>query len=256
MLPNDVTEIKPLERRVDTAMYIQSTDGFSYIVVFEAQGKKDAAKRRSWPYYLAYLHERYRCPVLLVVICQDPSTAKWAREPIEIGVGEFTSFAAFPFVLEPKTVPVLSQIDEKDLLLGVLSVITHGREIDKAELRTLAKALWSADAETRTDLATYVQLGLGSLPAASEWRTIMSVNLEMLRKSPILREMLDEKEQEVEARSRAEGKAAALLRILDNRSLLLSGDQRERISTCTDPAQLDAWLDLAIAAATAADLFR
>lgn len=263
VLSNDATEAKPLERRVDTAMRVKSTDGGEYVVVVEAQGKKDPAKRRSWPYHLTYLHERHQCPVLLVVICQDRATAKWAREPITVGVGEFTSFAVFPFVLEPGNVPVLSEIDESDLILGALSVVIHAREIGGAELRKLAAALRSVDEETRGDLTFYVQLGLGSWPAAHEWSTIMSVDLDMFRKSPILGGMLKENEQMVEARGKVEGKAEGkaegqaeyLLGVLEWREVELSEEQRERISTCTDLDQLDAWFAAARGATCAADLF-
>lgn len=101
------------------------------------------------------------------------------------------------------------------------------------------------------------------------------MNLEMLRKSPILREMLDEKEQEVEARGRAEGEARGrvegeargrvegeaqgrakdILRLLNTRSIQLSDEQRERISTCTDLVQLDVWFGAAIVATSATDVF-
>jgi hypothetical protein len=53
----------------------------------------------------------------------------------------------------------------------------------------------------------------------------------------------------------AEGKAEALLRLLEHRDVPVPADVRERIAACADPAQLDAWFDLAFSVATARELF-
>jgi hypothetical protein len=57
------------------------------------------------------------------------------------------------------------------------------------------------------------------------------------------------------AEGEAEGKAEAVLRLLDARRLAPSGEQRQRVTSCTDPAQLDLWFDRAITAGTAAEVF-
>jgi hypothetical protein len=57
------------------------------------------------------------------------------------------------------------------------------------------------------------------------------------------------------AEGEAEGKAEAVLRLLDARRLAQSGEQRQRVTSCTDPAQLDLWFDRAITAGTAAEVF-
>jgi predicted transposase YdaD len=53
----------------------------------------------------------------------------------------------------------------------------------------------------------------------------------------------------------AEGKAEAVLKLLDARRLTLSQEQRQRVTSCTDSAQLDRWFDRAITAGTAAEVF-
>jgi len=53
----------------------------------------------------------------------------------------------------------------------------------------------------------------------------------------------------------ARGEAKAVLRLLAARGLGLSEAQRERVASCTDSAQLDLWLDRAISASTAAEVF-
>jgi len=54
---------------------------------------------------------------------------------------------------------------------------------------------------------------------------------------------------------RAEGRAEAVLRVLDKRGVALSEDQRARVAGCTDLDQLDEWLDRAVTATRAAEVF-
>lgn len=53
----------------------------------------------------------------------------------------------------------------------------------------------------------------------------------------------------------AEGKAEAILRLLDARGVATSAEQRQQVISCTDPAHLDLWFDRAITATTAAEVF-
>jgi hypothetical protein len=60
---------------------------------------------------------------------------------------------------------------------------------------------------------------------------------------------------EGEARGRAEGEAVLLLRVLQARGLEVPGDVRDMITSCGDTAQLEAWFDRAISAASLDDVF-
>ena len=57
------------------------------------------------------------------------------------------------------------------------------------------------------------------------------------------------------AEGEAKGKAEAILRLLDARQLVPSGEQRQQVTSCTDALQLDRWFDRAITAGTAAEVF-
>jgi hypothetical protein len=57
------------------------------------------------------------------------------------------------------------------------------------------------------------------------------------------------------AEGKAEGKAEAVLKLLVARHLAPSQEQRQRVTSCTDSAQLDLWFDRAITAGTAAEVF-
>ncbi|MEV5971808.1 hypothetical protein [Streptomyces sp. NPDC051921] len=85
VLPNDLTEASPVERRVDTLLRLDSAEDGSLLLAIEAQGKKDPAKPASWAYYTAYLWTKYRLPTALLVVCQDRSTADWAGRPVTSG---------------------------------------------------------------------------------------------------------------------------------------------------------------------------
>jgi hypothetical protein len=52
LLPTDVTEVYPLERRVDTVLSLRTAGSEHYILAVEAQGKQDPDKPASWTYYL------------------------------------------------------------------------------------------------------------------------------------------------------------------------------------------------------------
>jgi hypothetical protein len=65
----------------------------------------------------------------------------------------------------------------------------------------------------------------------------------------------DEGIAEGEAKGKAEGKAEAVLKLLVARHLAPTPEQRQRVTACTDPAQMDLWFDRAITAGTAAEVF-
>jgi hypothetical protein len=60
---------------------------------------------------------------------------------------------------------------------------------------------------------------------------------------------------EGEAKGKAEGKAEAVLTVLAARGLPVTEDARRRISACTDPAQLNAWIGLAATVGSVDALF-
>jgi flagellar biosynthesis/type III secretory pathway protein FliH len=52
----------------------------------------------------------------------------------------------------------------------------------------------------------------------------------------------------------AEGKRAALLRLLARRGIAVTEEEQRKISLCDDPARLDQWFDDALTASTAAEV--
>lgn len=95
----------------------------------------------------------------------------------------------------------------------------------------------------------------------------MSFTLEKLRRSPELREILDEANEELRAQAiheglatglatgRAEERVSGVLRTLGKRKVQLTEAQRERIRACSDLDLLGRWADAAYDVETAEQLF-
>src|SRR5690242_12932067 len=154
----DLTEIEPVERRVDTLLRAETDEG-TYLFVIESQGKVDDRKRGSWPYYLSYLYEKYRCEPVLIVVTQNSATAKWASRPIRLGFRDWHSLTVRPLVLGPDNVPVIAdeQSAVRDVPIAVLSAMTHGRGPHApAILESVAAALRTIDADTAAVFVQFV----------------------------------------------------------------------------------------------------
>lgn len=50
VMPTDLTELQPVERRADTLLRFDTGRDGSFLLAVEAQGRKDPAKLASWAY--------------------------------------------------------------------------------------------------------------------------------------------------------------------------------------------------------------
>lgn len=150
VLNSDLTEIKPIERRIDTALLLDAGAG-QHVIAIESQTGPEESKRRSWPYYVAYLNNKHKCPVTLLVITGDSQTERWARQPIKIGLEEAPSQITQPLVAGPDNMPLITDVDQarQDVMLTVLSALTHrhSSRVDEI-LDALAAALLEMDGPT------------------------------------------------------------------------------------------------------------
>ncbi|WP_371096348.1 hypothetical protein [Streptomyces sanglieri] len=248
-LPTDLTEARPVERRVDTLLRIETEHDGPFVLAIEAQGKKDLRKTASWPYYVSYLHNRYGLPVLLLVVCQDRATAEWAAHPIRIGLRQWQTLALNPLVAGPHNMPVITDVAEarKDLALATLAAITHADNPDVgAILKTLSAALRDTPEAIADPIVELTAQGLGNRPAAQQWRNLVAVDTSFY-KSFMSEEIRDE--------GRAEGRAEGILLVLEARGIDLPDETREKITSCDDPQLLRQWLSRAATAATIEEVF-
>ncbi len=128
--PGDIGALTPTELRADLVLLAGAVEAPRLALALEVQLAVDPAKRRSWPHYVANLHLRHRCPVLLVVVTPRAPVARWAAEPIEIGPG----FTLVPQVLGPHRIPeVADPVQARcEPELAVLSSLAHPDRVDIA----------------------------------------------------------------------------------------------------------------------------
>ncbi|MFE1288541.1 hypothetical protein [Streptomyces sp. NPDC058751] len=248
----DLTEIEPVERRVDSLVRVHTESG-DFLLVLESQGKKDERKRGSWPYYLSYLYEKYRCEPVLIVMTQSSSTARWAAQPIRFGLPGWSSLVVRPMVLGPDQVPVITDEKEaaQDVSLAVLSAITHGKGPGVAAiLAPLAAALEAIEPAGAALLAQLVTSGLVDSRAKEIWRDLMAP-VNYFFQNPVADQLRDEGRVE----GRIEDRIEMILRILELRGIEVSDSTRLRVQACSDLEQLKVWSERAVHVTDPADLF-
>ncbi|QFQ97995.1 hypothetical protein F9278_19260 [Streptomyces phaeolivaceus] len=253
----DLTEIEPVERRVDTLLRAETDEG-TYLLVVESQGKKDEGKRRSWPYYLSYLYTKYHCDPVLIVITQSAATARWAAEPIHLGVRGRPSLTVRPLVLGPDNVPVIAdeRSAKRDVPLAVLSAMTHGKGRKAAAiLESLVAALRTIDAESAAVFVQFVDSCLKDPVAQQIWRDLMT-DTQYFWRHPLAEQTREEGREKGREEGRIEAQVEMIFKTLEWRGIPLPETVRERVAACADRAQLLAWTERAFHATHAEDLFR
>ncbi|MEU5092224.1 hypothetical protein [Streptomyces sp. NPDC021356] len=286
VLPTDLTEIQPVERRVDTLLRFDSEGDESLLVAVEAQRGKDPGKPASWAYYLSYLYTKYKVPPLLLVVCQDRATAEWASRPVAIGPREWPALTLRPLVAGPHNMPVITDPAEarEDLALATLSVITHAKEpaVDGI-LKALSAALRDVPETFAGPIIEFTAQGLGgNRPAAETWRNLVAVDLSFYKsylaqevraevraevqdevraevaeevRAEVAEEVRAEVAEEVRAEGRVQKGAEDILLVLETRGLDVPGAVRERVTACDDPELLRRWLTRAVTVPVAEQIF-
>jgi hypothetical protein len=260
VLGADLTEQRPLERRADSVLLAELLveDGASkYIVVVEAQTDPDPDKRWSWPYYIAYLRDKYKCPVLLLVVCVKPETEAWARTEITSGLGKLVCMRVRPAVCGPSSVRPVTDLETARGHVGfaVFSALTHSHSNQARDiLEILAEALGSIDEKNAKFLAEFVEAGLVGTDGHEIWRELMITgnypHVSQWR-AQATEQGIEQGIEQGSVRTRIED----ILRILSRRGVSLSAAERSRIEDCADQATLETWFDRSLMIDNAKDLF-
>jgi hypothetical protein len=131
--------------------------------------------------------------------------------------------------------------------LTVLATLTGALDLASHEARMFAlRSIASADPRKRDG---YTRLIKAIVPEA------VRNSLEELLTTKFPDPFIDGFIDQGRAQGRAQGEAHMLLRVLDARGISVPADIRDRISSCADTAQLEAWFDRAIVAKTVSDIF-
>lgn len=152
--------------RARTALRICPSDGEDFLLAVEAQERRDDRKEQSWAYCVAYLQSKYKLPVLLLVVCRDRATAKWAAGPFDCGTRGWTVQRTCPLVVGPDNLPMITDVRSaaKHPAMAAFSALTHanspecdaildaldqalGDWLDRAGTVDHAEELFTAEAE-------------------------------------------------------------------------------------------------------------
>ena len=197
----------------------------------------------------------------LLVVMRDEATARWASEPVDVGAGQM-QFKAH--VLGPSRVPLVRSNAEAQNrpYLAVLSALAHGHGaggVAAAEAAILAT-------QTLDDMVRFAchDSILDALDEAARRELEAKLGLENDQVKSIIGKSLmaqgrAEGEARGEARGRAageaRGRAAAIVAVLQARGVVVSDEQAQRVTSCTDLAMLERWLTRAATASSAAAVF-
>ena len=244
LAPTDMSAVVPVQYLAD--MVVQISDAATgepvLAVIIEPQLRDSETKRFSWPVYVTTARRLAECPAaVLVVICPDPAEADKCRQLIRTG---HPGFDLAPIVIDSNGPP--GRDGAHGPYLTVFAASMGG--IDMASETGAHLVL---DAMASPEISATERLRMTAI--------IMRLASDAARQ--ILEAMMKTSEYEktfvenIHDQGIAEGKAGSVLRLLDARRLAPSQEQRQRVTSCSDSAQLDLWFDRAITAATADEVF-
>ncbi|WP_432924483.1 hypothetical protein ACQPZZ_29675 [Microbispora sp. CA-135349] len=239
----DSTQPSPIEFRADSVVVLRDETGAALMaVIVEVQQGRDAGKRFSWPVYVTTLRSQHKCDTALLVICPDRSTARWCERTIHLG----PSGTITPLAIDPGRIPLITDPDQARASpeLAVLSTVAHPDEADdEPVLEAMLAGLATLDQDRARVYLNYV---ISSL---------RPVTVKRLEEMVTTIQDFDYLGDKYFSHWKDQGRAEALLIMLDARGLEISDDARERIQRCEDTNQLEAWVRKAAVVTSADELF-
>jgi hypothetical protein len=223
----DASNVVPAEFTADMVTLVtdKATSKPLLLVVVEPQGRSEEEKTFSWPAYLTNLRRAHQCKnAVLIVICWNEAEAEKCRQAIPMG---HPGFVLAPIVVGPRSAP---DLDGASPWLIILCAAIGAIRLGTDDARRIIMAAASETA----------RLELEALMETAEYKS----------------DFFDRIEARGEARGEAKGEARALLKILTSRGIDLTDEQHKMLTTCTDLERIDQWLDLALTATSAGDVFK
>ena len=246
--PTDLSEVVPVKFLADATVVVadRTTGKPVLVIVVEPQGRDAPTKQFAWPAYLTLARSHAKCRrAFLLVICPDPREARKCRRVIRTG---HPGFDLRPEVIDASNIPGARNASPYLVIFAAyMGAISLNEDIG---VRTFLKAVrgTGASGADRKRLAT-IMLNLASDAARRRLETMMTT---MEWKSDFIESYVPQGVQQGEVKAKAEG----VIKIIDTRGIHATDQQRDRVSSCTDIAQLDEWFDRALVAASAADIFK
>ena len=260
VVESTLDQLIPSEFRADLVLELRDAAGDLVLcIVLEVQRADDAAKKFSWPVYLAVVRSRTRCPAIVLVVAPDARVASWAGEVIDLGLG---LSSVRPLVLGPNVVPEVTDpaVAKNEPELALLSAMAHGNGPNGLAVLVAAfDPVMQLDQELG---AVYFHIVYNILrepvrQALRKWIMENRVTPTTPEEDflPFLHQMVVRGRAEGEQKGELKGKRDMLLHLVGRRGLVLSAEERARIEACTEGATLERWFDNVLTAKTSADIF-
>jgi hypothetical protein len=176
-----------------------------------------------------------------VVLCPDPDEADKCRRLIRTG---HPGFDLAPIVIDSSGSPGAGGAGGPYLTVFTASMGGIDLETEAGARRVLDAMASPQVAEADRFRMTTIILRLASDAARHLLEAMMTTSE---YEKTFIEKIHDE--------GKSEGIAEALLRLMFARGLAPSQAQQNRVTSCTDSAQLDLWFDRAVTAVTAAEVF-
>ena len=251
------SEVAVTEYRADAVFLIEDTSGRALVaVIVEVQRKPDEDKPYRWLRYAARVHDEYRCDTHLLVIATDEATARWAQRPIPSFLPGRSAAGNAPVVLSPQSLAPIASVEEAKGKLGqaILTALLHAGAADDIDsaYRALRALHETAGSEAAALDRIWWLLGLiGGILSQERFTelerlVVLHPETKFVPRTEFERQPFNRGKAEGRAEGEAKGKAAALLRVLAARHLVLSDEQHQLILACQDQSQLERWLDASV----------
>jgi hypothetical protein len=256
LAPTDMSAVVPVQYLADMVVLISdaATSEAVLAVIIEPQLRDSDTKRYSWPVYVTTARRVAKCPAaVLVVLCPDPAEAANCRRLIRTG---HPGFDLEPIVIDSGGPPGRDGAGGPYLTVFAASMggIDMGSEPGARRVLDAMASVEVSDADRLR--MTAIILRLASDAARQILEAMMTTSeYEKTFVERIHDQGIAEGEAKGKTEGKAEGKAEDVLKLLDARGLAPSKEQRQRVTSCADPAQLDLWFERAITAGTATEVF-
>ncbi|GAB2916381.1 hypothetical protein ACFMQL_19000 [Nonomuraea fastidiosa] len=253
----DLSDRRPTEYRADAVVILKAKGKPVRAVILEVQRKPDKRKKWSWPVYISTLRAIRKCPVVLLVFCEDRATAQDCALPIDMG---HPGWILKPVVAGPSNIPKITDIDRAltDPELTALSTIVYGNP-DTPDGMEVLRTFAHATARRPKDQPSYAELVFMLLPEFDFAQLFKEAGVVVSAKDvidhPYVREWVELGKTMGKAEGEAVGKAEALLSVLHQRGIDLPHEAQQRIRSCTNQDTLDNWLNKALKIHNANELF-
>lgn len=241
---SEATTTAPSELLADSVTVLERDDDDGnpvsvQAIVIECQNGYDPDKQFTWPMYVTNIRARLRCPVVLLVVTPTESLANWCAQPIDAGCGYLIHQ---PLTMSWDSLPPVTTEAEAQAHpeLTVFSAFARCRRNPSA-LKLVPAAINVLSKEKGPLYADHVMASLNGVA-----RKQLEEEMTMVE---------GKYETEFFGRPYRQGKATALLDILETRGIHVDEDAHARIMDCTDEEQLDAWVRRAVTVSSASELF-